>query len=308
LKRLLPTLIVLVLLGCTVAAFAFTERLKLDKSPISRMQVDSEFSPVCNCPTDIARIAFRLAKADRMTLSVVDAEKRTVRTLTNDRLTSGFRRYAWNGRDNDGNIVPPGRYGIRIQLGELDRTFFPPNRIEVDTAPPRVQVTGVRPRVFSPDGDRRADGTVVGYRLSEPARAFLLVNGKPRVIAKVRLTGGELHWYGLLNGRSFRSGSYRLEVVARDRAGNVSRPVDAGKVHIRYIKIVEDEIRVRAGRRARVYISTDARLYRWRIGKHTGAARRRLLRLPPLHKGRYRLVVEANGHFDRAYVIVTKRR
>jgi hypothetical protein len=307
-KRLVPTLIVLVLLAGTVAAFAFTERVKLDKSPITRMQVDEVFSPVCNCRTDVARIAFRLAKADEMTLSVVDSKREAVRTLVDDRLTVGFRPYFWDGRDNEGRILPEGKYRIRVQLGDLDRTFFPPNPIQLDKTPPRVQIVSVKPSVFSPDGDRHGDGITVTYRTNEPARTFLFVNGRRRVTSKMRLNGGELHWYGKLNGTSFRTGAYRLELVARDRAGNNTDLVPAGKVHIRYIKIVGDVINVRAGKRAYVYIATDAQSFRWRIGRHGGLHHSRKLLLPPLRKGRYLLVVEAKGHLDRAYVVVTRHR
>jgi len=301
-------LIILLLLLCTVAAFAFTERVKLDKSPIARLQVDRQFSPTCNCSTDRARIAFSLAKADQMTLSIVDGRHRTVRTLVDDRRTQGLRRYTWNGRDNDGAVVRDGTYFIRIQLGELDRTFFPPNKVDVDTVAPRVTVGAVRPRVFSPDGDGRADGVAVDYRLNEPARAFLLVNGKPRVVARIRVSGGTLHWYGKVHGRSFPAGTYRLSVVARDEAGNLSAPVRAGAVVIRYIRIVGDVIRVRARQQAPVYVATDAAAFRWRIGAHGGIHRGRLLLLPPLKRGVYRLVVVANRHRDTARVVVVKRR
>ena len=44
--RLLPILLVLGLLGGTAAAFAITEGLKLEKSPIGSTHVDKLFSPV----------------------------------------------------------------------------------------------------------------------------------------------------------------------------------------------------------------------------------------------------------------------
>ena len=43
--RILPTLLVLALLGCTAAAFAVTEGLKLEKSPISKTVVDKVVAP-----------------------------------------------------------------------------------------------------------------------------------------------------------------------------------------------------------------------------------------------------------------------
>ena len=62
--RFLPAALVLCLLVATGLAFIYTELLKLEPSPIRRTKVDSLISPVCNCPTDRARIAFQLRKAD----------------------------------------------------------------------------------------------------------------------------------------------------------------------------------------------------------------------------------------------------
>lgn len=44
--RLIATALVLALLAATVAAFAITERLKLERSPIYGTKVDKIFSPV----------------------------------------------------------------------------------------------------------------------------------------------------------------------------------------------------------------------------------------------------------------------
>ena len=40
----------------------------------------------------------------------------------------------------------------------------------------------MRPRVFSPDGDRRADRITVRYTVDKPARAMLYVDGVQRVV------------------------------------------------------------------------------------------------------------------------------
>ncbi len=303
-RRFIPTLIVLGLLAGSATALAVTEGLKLQKSPISKTGIDDVFSPVCNCASDVARIAFRLAKPDRVTLSIIDSAGRPVRTLILDRRIEGFQRFAWNGRDDVGRIVPQGTYNVRIQLSDLDRTFFPPNGIRVDTTPPKIEPTRVRPPVFSPDGDLQADKVVIGYRLNEPARVFLRVNGKTRIRSKVRPDGGRLFWFGVVGGRALPAGPYRLELLARDRAGNTSAPAAAGTVHIRYLTVVGDVIQGQAGRRTRVFVSTDARSYRWTIGKRSGVAHSRLLLLPALTAGRYRLVVEEHGRQNAATVVI----
>ena len=52
-----------VLLTATTAAFALTEGLKLQKSPIFRTKVDEIFSPVCDCEKDAALIRSACASA-----------------------------------------------------------------------------------------------------------------------------------------------------------------------------------------------------------------------------------------------------
>src|SRR5439155_23276840 len=96
LARLAPILLVLALLSATATAFVVTEGLKLTPSPIRSTEVDNKtFSPVCRCPTSVARIRFRLRKADRMTLAIVDGEGRVVRTLVDGRrLNHGLHHFA----------------------------------------------------------------------------------------------------------------------------------------------------------------------------------------------------------------------
>ncbi len=51
LPRLLSTLLVVALLGGTAAAFAVTQGLKIEPSPILAPRIDKVFSPVCDCAT-----------------------------------------------------------------------------------------------------------------------------------------------------------------------------------------------------------------------------------------------------------------
>ncbi len=79
--RYAPIALVLALLAATAAAFALTESLKLEKSPITGTKVSKTFSPICKCPTRAARIAFRLRTANRLTTVIVDSGGKVVRTL-----------------------------------------------------------------------------------------------------------------------------------------------------------------------------------------------------------------------------------
>ena len=167
-------MLVLALLGGTAAAFAVTEGLKLQKSPILGTRVTKVFSPVCRCPTAAAQISFRLRHADHLTLSIETKAGRVVRTIFGSRpVPAGFHSYAWNGRLEDGAFAPDQIYKPRLELDDADRTINLPNGISLDTVRPHVLSVGVvltRLRVL------------VRYRASEHAHALLSVGG--RVVVK----------------------------------------------------------------------------------------------------------------------------
>jgi hypothetical protein len=306
-KRLAPTLIVLALLAGTAAAFAVTEKLKLEPGLIRGTSVDKVLSPVCRCDHAVARIRFRLRQADTLELSIVDRGGKIVRTITARTFRKGWVAVSWNGRDDFGRILPDGRYRPRVHLAREYRTIVLPNPIALDSTPPRAVVTSVRPVVFSPDGDRRHDVVQVRYRLSEPAHPSLLVNGNVRVRGRSGALAGSLQWYGVVGGRALPAGSYRVTVAAVDLAGNRSRRSSPVIVRIRYVELARHVIRVQAQTRFGVHVSTDVRSFRWRLGKRSGVGRNGLLVVRAPDRGSYALVVEANGHRDRATVLVRPR-
>jgi FlgD Ig-like domain len=310
LARLASTLLVLALLGGTAAAFAVTEELKLEESPITRPLVDELFSPVSEATTGTADVGFTLREADRMTLTIVGGDGEEVRTLARELpVEPGAIAFSWDGRDDAGAVVPDASYYPRVHLERAHRTIRLPNAISVDTAPPRIVVGRMRPRVVSPDGDGRADFTRVRYRVNEIARALLLVDGRQAVRGRLRRSTGVLRWFGKAFGKRLRAGRYRIELRAEDRAGNLSAPTATQRVRIRYVQLAREVIRVRSRARFRVGVSTDAERVRWLLRGRRGVSRRRLLRLrAPARPGRYTLFVSANRHADKVRVIVTRAR
>jgi len=235
LAPLASTALVIALLGGTAGAFAVTERLKLEPSPITKVELDKAFSPTCACAKARARFAFGLREADTLTLALVDEDGSVVRTLARSRqVRAGLQRFRWDGRDERGQVVGEGRYQPRLRLDRARRTILFPNRIEVETTPPEVELLGVGRRVISPDGDGRAEGLTVRYRIGERGRGLLFVDGRLAVRSQSREPRGALHWYGKLGGRLLPAGAYALSVAAEDRFGNRSRPIAAGNVRIAY--------------------------------------------------------------------------
>lgn len=298
--RLLSTLLVLGLLGGTAAAFAVTERLKLVPSPIIAPKLTPAFSPECDCPTAEARIRFGLRDADRLTVTVIDADSRPVSRIADDEPSpAGPVEFVWDGRD-----APEGVYRVRVHLADARRTIDIPNEMRLDTTPPEFDVESIVPRVFSPDGDRNRDFVRVRFRLSERSRVLLAADGEEVVRSTPRRAGeGKLEWYG----RGADEGPHPLMLVARDLAGNRSTETHA-LVRIRFIELVRRQIGVPPGVRFGVGVSTDAARYRWRLGSRTGTSGARTLTLlAPALPGRYTLTVSYEGHRDAIPVFVRAR-
>lgn len=306
-RRLPQTLIVLALLAATAAAFAVTERLKLEKSPITGTRVDKVFSPVCECARDIAEISFRLRGNQVVTVDMLDSGGRSVRTLVrNRREQAGRVTYVWDGRDELGRVVREGIYRPRVRLRRHGRTIVLPNPMRVDTTAPVISLEQVLPRVFSPDGDGEADRITAEYAIDEPARAMMLVDGRRRVLSKFRETRGRLVWFGRVGGRPARPGEYEIRLRAFDRAGNRSARSRAVTVRVRYIELVRDRVDAVAGRRFGIGVSTDAPVYRWLFDGQRGKYRKKLLTLrAPEEPGTYVLYVILGRWADRAEVVVS---
>jgi hypothetical protein len=212
-----------------------------------------------------------------------------------------YHQFAWDGRDDSGQIVPDGTYHVELMLKDEDRTIEFPRPVVVDSTPPTIQLR-IRPRVFSPDGDKRADRVDVRYRFDEQAYAILYVDGKRVGRSGRKKAIGTYAWYG----RGKRPGDYRLALAAQDLAGNVAGSTRAFTVRLRYIDLLKHKFTPR-GRILRVRVSTDAKTVGWHLGRARGNAKPPLIRLPvPSTPGRYTLSVRANGHRARATVLVRK--
>ena len=291
------------LLVATAAAFVYTEKLKLTPSPILGTHVTKVFSPALGS----AEISFRLRTAGTVRVSIVAAGGDVVRTVADRPYEKGRVTVAWDGRDDTGNVVPEGSFKPRVHLSAGRRTIELPNPIRVDVAGPEILSSVADPVVFSPDGDGRVDGITVRYRLDEPGRMVLKVNGKRRVRTRFARTQDALHWYGIVNGKPLRAGAYALELRAVDPAGNLGPPAFA-TVRIRYVELPERTVRTVAGTRFRVQVNADARSVRWRFAGGSGTSEPGLLALrAPTAAGEYTLYASVGKHAAKATVVVEPR-
>ena len=178
-------------------------------------------------------------------------------------------RLSWDGRYEDGRLVPDGVYRPRIDLPRRTPILMP-NTIEVDTRPPRVRVTGTTRPVISPDGDGRFDGFTIAYALDAPARGVLYVDGRRLALKRSVRQADEFRWYGRLDGGRPRTGTYAVAVGALDEAGNESPPSEATPVRIRFIQLARETVRAKARTRFGVGVRSDVRRFRWRFAGRRG--------------------------------------
>lgn len=313
-QRLLSTATIVGLLIATAAAFAITERLKLEKGPLTGVFLTKVFSPTCRCSHDRAVVRVRLRRADTLTVTILDSAGQPVRTLADARpVPRGWNAFTWDGATDLGGRAPDGVYDIRLHLAARRATIVlpRPDQFVVDTRPPLVESvdTNRTDNVFSPDGDGQADYLRFSYKLSEPAHLVAFLHGARVLYSRAHTAIGSVSWRGGVPGSGpLPAGDYTLEIAAADPAGNVTpraqwQPL---RVTIRFIELASHRIAgVGAGTRFSIGVSTDAKRYHWRLGARRGTAHGPLLVLrAPALPGRYTLTVTEHGHSDRAAVIV----
>ena len=214
------TLLALALIAGAVAAFTYTEALKLETKPVGTARFDRWLSPVCDCPRETARLRFRLREPKRLDVTVVDADGERVRVLESGaRHPAGRVRLSWDGRDDAGQVVPDGAYRVRVRLRDERRTIAIPVDVNVDTRAPRARLLDVSILV------EFAGELEVRYRSNEPARPILSVDGTEVVRGELHGAGRTtLVWPAVVDGMPLAAGIHTISLAVEDRAGNVSAP------------------------------------------------------------------------------------
>jgi hypothetical protein len=135
----------------TVAAFAWSQRLKRDPLVLDRVKFAAEwkpgakkgapksraFTPNGDCRFDRIRIRFRVTRSDRANVQIVKPGGKLVVTLARGTYLKRYRffTYYWDGRVRNDGKAPPGRYKLRIKLLDQDRTLVPGGVMRLHEAP-----------------------------------------------------------------------------------------------------------------------------------------------------------------------------
>jgi hypothetical protein len=141
--RLRPSwagLVFALLVLTTIAAFAWSQRLKRDPLVLDRVTfgtpVSRAFTPNRDCRFDRIRIRFRTTQSDQGTVQVVKPGGKLVVTLARDEFLKRykFHTYYWDGRTRNDGIALPGRYKLRVKLLDQDRVLVPPGVMKLHEA------------------------------------------------------------------------------------------------------------------------------------------------------------------------------
>src|SRR4051794_12047451 len=131
-----------VLVGATFAAFFVAQRLKNTPSVISVGSITQYFSPNGDGSRDASKISFSIKDADVATVDVVDIDGDRVRRLRDSVAMAAYRplRLEWDGKGDDGAVVPDGRYRLRVALRDEGRSAVLQKTMYVDTKAPQSLV------------------------------------------------------------------------------------------------------------------------------------------------------------------------
>jgi hypothetical protein len=128
----------LLVLAC-FAAFLITQRLKHTPTAVQKFELTPFFSPYPTGHIKQAAISFKLANAEDVTVTIIDAKGNTVATLVSHYPVARYKQFSlwWTGRrgnprylveahsprglaivvpDNAGRIAPAGEYRVRVAL------------------------------------------------------------------------------------------------------------------------------------------------------------------------------------------------
>ncbi|MBN1130684.1 MAG: carboxypeptidase regulatory-like domain-containing protein [Chitinispirillaceae bacterium] len=66
-----------------------------------------------------ASLTYRFPGRGDIEITIKNGIGRTIRTMFDRSRAGGMRTFSWNGRDDDGNLMPPGRYRCKVSSGRL---------------------------------------------------------------------------------------------------------------------------------------------------------------------------------------------
>jgi hypothetical protein len=124
------------LIVACVAALVVTQRTRRSGLVVDQIQLTKKFSPDGDAFGDAAAITFRVKGDDVIQLDVMRRSRQIRRLAVDQEVPDGEPvSFVWDGLDDSGQVAPPGRYRIRIELEDRDRVIAPGEKMILLGAP-----------------------------------------------------------------------------------------------------------------------------------------------------------------------------
>ncbi|HEY2053291.1 MAG TPA: hypothetical protein VGH14_05075 [Solirubrobacterales bacterium] len=124
------------LVVATLAAFAYSQRVKRDPQVIDQFKIAGKhtnaFTPAGPCHKRV-RLKFRTTTSNDGTVVIIRPGGEMVRTLARHIFLKrySYHAYHWDGKNDAGQIQPVGRYRMRVKLEDEGRTLTLPGTIRL---------------------------------------------------------------------------------------------------------------------------------------------------------------------------------
>jgi hypothetical protein len=302
--RRLPVAAFVALAAATVAAFFVTQHLKVTTpllagfpapAPPAINPVDGH---VCRGVSHRSMFVsfYLLHRSDDVDVYIVDPAGNVIDTIGSDVVMQAGshpkrKKFFWNGRNEDGAVVPDGPYYIKVALIHQGRSVLisnnaGPEPVTVRTKPPHLRITAVRPALLPRAG---VAGATITYRGNQHRLGWVLVYrtdlpGGPRLVATfASRRNGVSVWDGRIQGRPAPQGTYLIGLRVADAACNTARfpaqfpPVPASTrgagLTVRYLAAQPPNDPVGAGRSAEALVDARGNAFHWTL-RRAGSSRR----------------------------------
>jgi hypothetical protein len=144
-----------VLVVACFAAFVATQRLKHTPTPVQEFKMDEAFHPtrvpaaacrgrvparLVNSSERVEYLAFKIARADGVTVEIVDSANSRVATIVRDLPVQRYKPLSlcWNGQlgpTESGGVAPPGEYRLLVHLHNQDLTRYSTRSFRLEGRP-----------------------------------------------------------------------------------------------------------------------------------------------------------------------------
>ena len=245
----LARLVFALLVAASFGAFFVTQRLKHTPTAVQTFKMTPFFSPTATTGRHLVeRISFRIRRADRVTVTVVNSAGDDVATLgPREHPLGAYLRYSlqWTGRTDAGHRAPDGTYRVRVRLLDQGRAVLSPRSFMLDSTPPRPRITAVAPAgapapatgagppiLPRPGGggvsvnfalDTGGDDSEAAAPRDSQLEIYRTDVTPAELVSTLPLAAGasSATWDGNVNGRPPAAGTYLVAIRDRDAAGNV---------------------------------------------------------------------------------------